>query len=348
MTAKLDDLKYIHQKDTFDSLGIVAKVAEQIRYQFTHTGKTDFKNVYNVVYAAMGGSALAAQLVETWPKVGEPFQIVRDYDLPDYVDGDTLVICSSYSGNTEETLSALAQAEAKGAQIAVIAGGGKLQEVAEAKGYAFIQLPKTAQPRYAALYNYVALLEILAQAGLVKKQEVSKELAEAAVFIDKAVQAWLPTVPTVNNSAKQLAQELLGQSVVVYSGPKMFPAAYRFKIGVNENAKQVAWTNQFPELNHNEFIGWSKQPIQKPYATVDLRSSFEHPRTQKRFEVTERLLSGMRPTPVVVEAQGKSSLEHMLWLMSFSDFVSIYLGLLNGLDPAPVELVEKFKKEMDK
>lgn len=348
MTAKLDDLKYIHQKDTFDSLGIVAKVADQIRHKFTLSGKTDFKNVYNVVYAAMGGSALAAQLVETWPSLGEPFQIVRGYDLPDYVDGDTLVICSSYSGNTEETLSALAQAEKKGAQIAVIAGGGKLQEEAKAKGYAFIQLPKTAQPRYAALYNYAALLEVLAAAGLVKKDEFTKALDEAADFVEQAAETWLPTVSAKDNPAKQLAQELLGQSVVIYSGPKMYPAAYRFKISVNENAKQVAWVGQYPEFNHNEFIGWSQQPVQKPYAVVDLRSNLEHPRVQKRFEVSERLLSGKRPAPIIVEAQGKTVLQQMLWLMSFSDFATIYLGLLNGIDPAPVELVEKLKKEMAK
>lgn len=344
----LDDLKFIHEKDSFDALGIVAKVGDQLRYQFELSGNKEFKNVYNVVYAGMGGSALAAQLIETWPRLGEPFQIVRDYDLPEYVDGETLVICASYSGNTEETLSALKQAEEKGAQIAVIAGSGKLKEAAEAKGYTFAQLPKTAQPRYAALYNFVALLEILAQAGLIAKEDFEGPLKKAADFVEKSLQAWLPTIPTANNPAKQLAQDLMGQSVVVYSGPKMYPAAYRWKISVNENAKQVAWVNQYPEFNHNEFIGWSQQPVQKPYAVVDLRSSLEHPRVQERFEVSERLLSGMRPAPIIVNAQGETLLDQLLWLMAYSDFTTIYLGLLNGLDPAPVELVEKFKKELDK
>ncbi len=344
----LDDLKYIHSKDKFDALGIVAKMADQLRHKFTLSGNVSFKDVSNVVYAGMGGSALAAQIIETWPRLAKPFQIVRDYDLPDYVDGNTLVVCASYSGNTEETLSALESAEAKGVQIAIIAGGGKLLESAEAKGYACVQLPKTAQPRYAALYNFVALLEILAATGLVKKDDVTDSLTQAADFIEQSLQVWLPTVPTGNNPAKQLAQDLMGQSVVIYSGPKMFPAAYRWKINVNENAKQIAWVNQFPELSHNEFIGWSQQPVQKPYAVIELRSNLEHPRVQKRFTVTQRLLSGLRPAPIVINAEGDTVLEQMLWLMSYSDFTTIYLGLLNGLDPAPVELVEKFKKALEK
>lgn len=343
----LDDLKYIHEKDIEDTLGIAAKQGDQLRHEFTLSGKVTFKNIYNVVYGAMGGSALAALLVKTWPALAEPFEIVRDYDVPPYVDGDTLFIAASYSGNTEETLSALSQAEARGAQIAIIAGGGKLQEIAEAKQYPFIQLPKAAQPRYAVLYNFQALLAVLEQAGLVKAEEVRPALEKAAMFIDESVQAWLPTVPEASNPAKQLAKELMGKSVVVYGGPKMFPAAYKWKISVNENAKQVAWVNQIPEFNHNEFIGWSQQPTDKPYAVVDLRSPLEHTRVQKRFEVTARLLSGMRPEPHVVQAQGENELEQLLWTVVYGDFVTLYLALLNGVNPAPVELVEKFKKALD-
>lgn len=343
----LDDLKYIHEKDVADALGIVAKQGDQLTHEFSLTGTIAFKNVYNVVYAGMGGSALAALFFRTWPTLPEPFELCREYDIPSYVDGDTLFIAASYSGNTEETLSALAQAEAKGAQIAIIAGGGKLQKIAQEKKYPFIELPKAAQPRYAALYNLQALLTVLEAAGLLEADVVRPELHKAAAFVDKAVEAWLPTVPAAKNPAKQLAKELLGKSVVVYGGPKMYPAAYRWKISVNENAKQVAWLNEIPEFNHNEFIGWSQQPIDKPYAVIDLRSSLEHPRVQKRFEVTARLLSGMRPEPHVVTAQGETLLEHLLWTAVYGDFVSIYLALLCGTNPAPVDLVEKFKKALD-
>ncbi len=343
----LDDLKYIHEKDVQDALGVVAKQGAQLREMFTLQGNTAFGDIQNVVYAAMGGSALAALLFETWPGVNVPFEVVRNYDLPAYVGPNTLVIAASYSGNTEETLSALEQAAAKGAQIAVITGGGKLQQAAEAKGHALVVLPKAKQPRYAVLYNSKALLTILEQAALLKEENVTKAVEDAADFLDQSVQAWLPTVPTAHNPAKQLARELMGKSVVIYAGPKLFPAAYKWKISCNENAKHIAWVNQFPEFNHNEFIGWSKQPADKPYAIVDLRSSLEHPRVQKRFEVTARLLSGMRPAPHAVAAQGKDMLEQLLWTSAFGDFVTIYLALLGGIDPAPVTLVENFKKALN-
>ena len=126
----------------------------------------------------------------------------------------------------------------------------------------------------------------------------------------------------------------------------MFPAAYKWKIDVNENAKNTAWANALPEFNHNEFLGWSGDPIQKPFAVIDLLSSFEHPRVQKRFAVTDRLLSGMRPASVNVEAKGDSPLEHMLYLVLLGDMSTTYLAILNNVNPSPVALVEKFKKEL--
>lgn len=343
----LDDLKYIHTHDKADALGIVSKQGAQLRWQCTLEPRLQTSHVYNVALAGMGGSALSALLLRTWPTIAEPFEIIRDYDLPPYINSDTLFIASSYSGNTEETLSALSQAEVRGAQIAVIASGGKLAEIAQEKHYPLALLPKVDQPRYAVLYNFVAVLQILVQAGLLAPEIVQSELEHAAVHVDAAVAAWRPDIPTAKNPAKQLALELIGKSIVVYSGPKMYPAAYKWKISFNENAKQVAWVNQLPEFSHNEFIGWSKQPIDKPYAVIDLRSSLEHVRIQKRFVVTERLLSGMRPAPHAITASGKTLLEQLLWISAFGDFVSIYVALLNGLDPAPVDLVEAFKKALN-
>lgn len=341
----LDDLKYIHQKDAADALGIATRQSSQLLHQFD-LPDVKFSDIKNVVYAGMGGSALAALLAKTWPVLDVPFEIVRDYDLPSYVSPQTLVIAASYSGNTEETLSALEQAETKKAQIAVIAGGGKLAEKAQQGNYLFAQLPKAEQPRYAVLANFKALLAILDRAGLVDGAKIDAELQKAATFLESAVKPWVAEIPTKDNPAKKLAQELMGKSIVVYAGPKLFPAAYKWKISFNENAKQVAWCNQIPEFNHNEFIGWSQQPVEKPYAVIDLRSGLEHPRTQKRFEVTERLLSGKRPAPFVVQAQGSDILEQLLWTVAYGDFVSLYVALLNDLNPAPVELVEKFKTEL--
>lgn len=340
----LDDLKVIHERDAQDTLGIAERQGKQLTHEFEVF--QDQLEVENVVYAGLGGSSLAALVSTSWPGHTVPFEIVRDYDIPQYVSEKTFFIAASYSGNTEETLSALEQAEAKGAKIAIIAGGGKLAEIAERKNYPLARMPKAEQPRYAVFYNLKALLTLLDQAGLLADGTIA-EFEQASDFLNTAVKAWVATVPTEKNPAKQLALEMIGKSVVVYAGPKMWPAAYKWKISFNENAKQVAWAGQYPEFNHNEFIGWSQQPVDKPYAVVDLRSQLEHPRVQKRFEVTERLLSGKRPAPHVVEAEGSSLLEQLLWTIAFGDFVTIYTGLLNGVNPAPVELVEKFKKSLD-
>jgi glucose/mannose-6-phosphate isomerase len=340
----LDDLKLIHERDAQDTLGIAERQWQQLGHSFEINQQP--VEIDNIVYAGMGGSALAAVVSTSWPGYQIPFQIVRDYDIPAYVSERTYFIAASYSGNTEETISAIEQAEARGAQIAVIAGGGKLAELAEAKGYPLATLPKAEQPRYAVFYNLKALLILLNQAGLIDQAPL-QELEAASDFLKAAVEPWLATVPTDKNPAKQIAQEVIGKSAVIYAGPKLFPAAYKWKISFNENAKHVAWTNQYPEFNHNEFMGWTKQPIDKPYAVIDLRSSLEHARNQKRFAVSERLLSGMRPAPIVVAVQGKTLLEQLLWAIAFGDFVTIYTALLNGLNPAPVDLIEKFKKALD-
>lgn len=343
----LDDLRYIHEHDVADALGDVEKQYQQLQYQFDDVFQ-DQIDAENIVYAGMGGSALAALLSQTWPAYNKPFEVVRGYDIPAYVSEKTYFIAASYSGNTEETLSALEQAEAKGAHIAIIAGGGKLAEIAEAKNYPLAKLPKATQPRYAALYNLKALVVLLDQAGLLNRaEEVSKELDQAAEFLKTAVASWLPTVPAKDNRAKQIALDVIGKSAVVYGGPLLWPAAYKWKIGFNENAKHVAWWGQYPEFNHNEFMGWSEQPVDKPYTVIDLRSNLEHPRVQKRFEVTERLLSGRRPAPVVVNAEGETLLEQLLWTVALGDFVTIYTALANGVNPGTSDFVEKFKKSLD-
>jgi glucose/mannose-6-phosphate isomerase len=342
----LDDLKLIHERDAQDALGAVGKQWQHLQYSFVPTGNTSFEGVQNIVYAAMGGSALAASLVQSWPGATKPMEIVRGYDLPSYVGADTLVVAASYSGNTEETLSAIEQAEAKGAKIAVITAGGGLQQLAEEKGYMLMLLPKAELPRCATFYNFRALLQVLDAAGVLQSVDYAAAFEKTSAFIKEAAEKWAPDVATASNPAKQLAQELMGKSIVMYSGPKMHPAAYKWKLGFNENAKQVAWINQLPEFNHNEFTGWSKQPVDKPYAVIDLRSNLENPRVQKRFEVTARLLSGMRPEPIVIQAEGNNELEQLVWSIVFGDYVGLYLALLNRINPTPLELVDKLKSAL--
>ena len=342
----LDDLKYIHQRDAQDALGIAEKQGSQLEYAFpTSNFQLPTAGIENVVFAGMGGSALFALLGQTWPGYGQPFEISRGYGIPAYVSEKTLFFASSYSGNTEETLSALAAAEERGAQVVVITSGGKLAERAQEKNYPLALLPAGYQPRHATLFGLKALLTVLDQVGVTEGK--AAELTGLAGFVQTATQAWRPDIPTKDNYAKQLALELMGKSPVVYAGPLLFPAAYKWKISFNENAKNIAWCNQYPEFNHNEFLGWTSHPTDKPYGVIDLRSSFEHERVQKRFVVSERLLSGKRPAPLVVNAQGETLLEHLLWTVALGDFVSLYLALLNGLNPTPVDLIEKFKTALD-
>lgn len=340
----LDDLKYIHDRDANDALGVAEKQWQQLQHTYD-VDLSRFHDIQNVILAGMGGSALPAVFVRSWPGTQVPFEIIRDYELPAYVGEHTLVISSSYSGNTEETLAALHEAESKGAQIAVIAAGGKLAAEAVEKGYPTFTIPGGIQPRMSSFYFLAAFVQLLEPLGLVAAGS-KQELANVADWL-KDQNEWRADRPTKDNAAKQLALELVGKSVVVYSGPKLFPAANKFKICINENAKTVAWVNQYPEFNHNEFIGWSSHPVDKPYAVVDIRSNLEHPRIQKRFEVTERLLSGKRPAPEVITPKGDTLLQQLLWTANFCDYTSLYLALLNGVNPTPVDLVEKFKVELD-
>jgi glucose/mannose-6-phosphate isomerase len=342
----LDDLKMIHNRDADDALGVAEKQWQQLQHRY-EVDLSSIEGISNVVIAGMGGSALPAVYLRSWPGTLVPLEIVRDYALPEYVDQNTLVISSSYSGNTEETLSALHEAEEKGAKIVVVAAGGKLAAYAKDKGYSLFTIPSGIQPRMSSFYILSAFVQILEPIGLVN-QGSTDELKAAGEWLKDQIAQWRPDVPTAQNPAKSLAQELMGKSVVVYSGPKLFPAANKFKICCNENAKTVAWVNQYPEFNHNEFIGWTSHPVDKPYAVVEIRSNLEHERVQKRFTVSERLLSGMRPAPEVIKPQGETLIQQLLWASNFGDFTTLYLALLNGLNPTPVELVERLKVDLDK
>lgn len=339
----LDDLKYIHEKDQQDALGIATKQTKQLLHDFKINYKPKNK-ITNVVFAGMGGSALAATISSSVPGYKVPFEICRQYNIPSYVDKNTLFIACSYSGNTEETLSALKQAEDAKANIVIIASGGKLEEIAKQNKYEYIFIPKAEQPRYAVLYNLKAVWQLMSINGLLN-EEIS-DLKEIVKFLDKEIESLLPTVTSKKNPAKKLALEMMGKSSVIYSGPFLAPAAYKWKISINENAKNVAWEGVLPEFSHNEFIGWSSHPHNKPYCVVNLRSSFEHPQIDKRFDVSTKLLSGKRPHPIDVVAKGSTDIEQMLWTIIFGDFTSLYLGLLNGVNPTPVDLVEKMKKEL--
>lgn len=344
----LDDMNVLKQRDPSGALEVAAQQFMQTMFDaVVENPDHDGRKITNVVVAGMGGSALAALLVKSWlsQKLWVPFDVVRTYDLPAYVGENTLVIASSYSGNTEETLSALAEAQQKNAQIGVIASGGKLHARAAENQTAFVAIPANIQPRMAVLYNLRALCKLLVHFGVIEASYYD-EVAAATDWLHSETSQWEKEVSVDKNLAKQLALHAVGKTPVFYASNLFAPVAYKWKISWNENAKNVAFWNELPEFNHNEFIGWASHPIEKPFAVFDLLSSFDHERVKKRFEISDRLLSGRRPKAHPVHIQGDTVLKQMLWASILADFTSIYVAILNGVDPTPVELVEKLKKEL--
>jgi glucose/mannose-6-phosphate isomerase len=343
----LDDLKRIHQRDKSDALGVAEKQWRQYQHQFA-IDWTPPREICNVVIAGMGGSGLAAKTLLVWPQLARPLAVAQGYELPSFMDEHTLVIFSSYSGNTEETLACYQDASASASvpMRAVVASGGKLAELAARDSVPVVSLPSGLQPRMTFGYQLGALVQLFEHIHLL--QNASEQLASASEWLAEEIASWRPDAPASKNLAKQLALELAGKSIVIYGGPLTAPAAYKWKISFNENAKHVAWWNQYPEFNHNEFIGWTQQPVQKPYAIIDLRSRREHPQIQKRFDASARLLSGRRPAPLTVETRGENIISEIMYLIALGDFVSIYLALLSGIDPTPVDLIEKLKQQLAK
>lgn len=343
----LDDLNVIAQKDPGGMLQVSAGAPAQLAHEYSVATDSLPRagELQNIVLLGMGGSALPGEFLKAWPGLKVPFIITREYEVPPFVNDKTLVFASSFSGNTEETLEAMEKAQQRGAHLVVVAHGGKLKERAEAQNLPFAEIPDCSQPRAAVFYNLRALVTVLEQLGFV--QGALAEMAAVGEKLKDVAKAWAADVPTAQNGAKQLAEEIMGKTPIIYGGPALAGAAYKWKISFNENAKNLAWCNTLPEFNHNEFIGWSSHPIEKPFAVVNLLSNFDHPRVQKRFVVSEKLLSGLRPESIDVQAKGDSLLEQIVWTVMFGDFVSTYVAILNGVNPTPVDLVEKFKKELN-
>lgn len=346
----LDDAKLLKQRDKSGALDVAAKIYEQVAFDCAlRDGDHDQREIKNIVVAGMGGSALAADLAKVLlaDVISTPFEVVKGYNLPHYASANTLVVASSHSGNTEETVSCLEQAIERDCQIAVIATGGKIDKLASEHQIAAAIIPKDCQPRMATIYSLRALLEILANFGTISREIITK-MQKTQGWLKNESKLWAKNVPTKQNYAKQLALIAVGKTPVFYGGSLMAPVAYKWKISWNENAKNVAFWNYLPEFNHNEFLGWTSHPVEKPFVIFDLLSDLEHPRTLKRFALSDRMLSGRRPKSNVVPITGKTLLEQMLWACILADFASIYVGILNNVDPTQVELIEKFKKEMVK
>jgi glucose/mannose-6-phosphate isomerase len=294
-----------------------------------------YRSVRRIVVAGMGGSAIAGDLVRglTAREGHLPFEVVREYALPEYVDEETLVVFSSYSGYTEETLSALAHAKQHGAMILVMTTGGAIADEAEkdrGTGLALhLQLgpalrpsatPSSCSPGCAARLHALA--------------DIQPALKEALPAVEALQAALLPGVPTAENPAKQLAQALEGRLPVIYGSAFLSAVARRWKTQINENAKQWAIWDELSELNHNAVIGFGHPDRVREQATaVFVRSPLDHPRIKVRWDVTRELLEQVEIPVHEVTGEGQSTLSQMLTLIHLGDFVSYYLAALNEVDP---------------
>lgn len=340
----LDEQKYIARYDKHNALEVIASQPRQLNHDFDAVEIKGMSRVKQIVVAGMGGSALAAEFIKNWigDRLPVPVIIVRDYALPGFVGEDTLVVISSYSGNTEEALSALEDARARKAKIVICTSGGQLAAEARVAGHPMFKLPGGYQPRLAYLYNVKAMATLIEKLGWL--EGLTAELKQAAKWVSGEMGEWTGDVLTRHNDAKRIAEFIIGHPVVIYGGPSLMMPTMKWKINMNENAENIAFYNYLPEFNHNEFNGWS-HPERSGIRVIELLSSFDRLQVLKRFEVSNRLLSKSFK-PIQVQAQGKTHLQQMLWAILLGDFVSAYLGFLNGIDPIPVALIEELKKEL--
>lgn len=348
----LDDFNVLTKRDSESTLTSTATQASQTSMDIQiEYPDHDGRSIYNVVAAGMGGSALAGMLAKTWldGALGVPFEMVRAYRLPAYAAANTLVVVSSCSGNTEEALSVLNEARDRGCQVAIISGGGQLAEIAKSSYITHVDLPSDLdiQPRMLTFVQLRALVKLFNHFGVVENKYYD-EIADTDDWLAEEADRWTKEVPVVHNYAKQLALQAVGKTPVFYGGEVTRSVAYKWKISWNENAKNVAFWNEYPEFNHNEFMGWTSHPVDKPFVVFDLISDFENERILKRFEISDRLLSGRRPKAIAVHLQGDTVLKQLLWANILADFVSIYVGIMNNVDPGPVPLITKLKEELNR
>ena len=351
LVMDLDDPKTYQHLDLSDMHQRITGLPQQCRQAWEKALSLpmpqEHRQVNRVVVAGMGGSAIGGDLIADLASLEEalPITTIRDYRIPSWVDSKTLVIVSSYSGETEETLSAFMEALHRGARIIAITKGGQLQAEAEAKEIPLLTVDFEGEPRAALGYSFIAPLGILTHLGLVKDK--SQELEEVLHALEEEVSLWSKANATRHNMAKQVALEMQGRMVVIYGAGILSSAARRWKTQLNENSKSWAFAEELPELNHNSVVGYSVPGFMKEGAfVVLLQSAYCHPKTKRRYRVTNEILDRAGVKHRTIEAQGKSPLAHMLTTVLLGDYVSYYLALLNGIDPSPVEVIDYLKQRL--
>ncbi len=347
----LDDRTLLREIDPDDMLGRIAELPQQCRDAWTNVQDLELPSEYrrarNIVILGMGGSAIGGDLLRALaePECALPILTHRDYTVPAFVSAETLVIASSYSGNTEETLTAFEEARERGAALLAISTGGKLARWAREWGVPLLSFSYKSQPRAALGYSLVSLIGVVQKLGFVGDKRA--DLEEAIAVMKTLQQEIGETVPTAENPAKQLARRLYGHLPVIYGAGFLAEVAHRWKTQFNENSKGWSFFEALPELNHNAVVGYQfPEELAEKVVVVMLTSSLDHPRHKVRFQVTQEILAKQGVACETVEAHGKSPLAQMLSAVHFGDYVSYYLAMLYEVDPTPVEVIHYLKKRL--
>jgi len=295
-----------------------------------------------LVVAGMGGSASGGALARAAlaDQASRPILFTRGYGLPPWTAPDTTVLCSSYSGNTEETLACFESAGALGARRIVVTTGGRLADQARAESVPVIPIPAGFEPRAAIAYLLVSALEVAALCGAGPR--LSAEIDVTASHLEALVAAWGPDADE-DAAPKQLARELHGSVPVIAGCDLTAPIAYRWKTQINENAGLPAFAAELPELDHNEIAGWLGAAPFGPFSAVFLDDCDCHPRLRARIELTQRFIEPHATVTRVVATVGSSALERVCSLVLYGDLLSCYLAALDGTDPTPAPPLEEFK-----
>lgn len=345
MSDLLDDPKKVRAADPGGMLDRILDLGHQVREAWDRTGEVglskDLARVKDVTVLGMGGSAIggdfAASLLE--PELAVPMSVHRDYGCPQYIGRESLVIASSYSGDTEETLSGFADARKRGAKLIAMTTGGRLAEEARSAGIPLITFSYKARPRATLGWSLGLVLGALSRIGLVR--DLWPDIATALPELDRYA-----STPDIG---KDLARRLVGKVVGVYGAGVMGVMARRWKGQWNENAKNWSFFDVMPELNHNAVVGFPHpEAAKKALAILLLRSSRDGPRVAARFDITAELLAKAGLPVEQIAFRGSNALSEVLQAVYLGDHVSFYVALLNGADPSPNDVIDYLKAQLAK
>lgn len=332
-------------------MGFLYELPEQFARSLEMT--FDFAGQYrkpfqNMVISGLGGSAIGGDIVRTLAasRAELPIVVNRNYDLPAFVNQNTLFAAVSYSGNTEETLSAYQQAREKGASIICLTSGGKLAQWAANDGYSVIKVPGDLVPRAATGYLFAPLALFLEEIGILNN--LRPQIEETIAVLRQQRQQLDPQVSQPNNPARQLAEHLRGAIPIIWGSTGLTEAvALRWKAQINENAKSPAYYNLFPELNHNEIVGFEvPKELLSHLAVVILRDQGDSPQIQKRMAITRQIIEKQVQEVLEVSSQGQSFLARFYSLVYLGDYTSVYLAHEYGINPTPVQVIDYLKSEL--